>query len=435
MVYDLRLAWRNIRHRIIETLIPVLVVALAIGLSVAVFALSDGAEEGLVQASDPFGVLVIGKAGSGQDLVLSTILLQGNPIGNIDYAIYENLENDPRVQLSVPLAFGDSVGGARIIGTNFNFFELRRTQSDAPTFQIAEGRIFAEAEPEAHDDHDEDDHEHQDHEDEHHFEAVLGSSASHQLGLNVGDQFLATHGVGHGIAENVHEDVYTVVGILQSTGTPYDTAVFTPLESVWDTHTEEDHQSDTKVEAASAAEHGQVTSVLVLPTGYIEQNQIVQEFYIEPTLQAAFPGEELAILIRLLNQGQQILNIIGFLVLGIASLTLFLSMYSAILARQQAIAIMRSVGGSRLNVFRVVIFETLIVSISGAILGRIIGYGLAITIATVYSQQSAIPIPIRFLPELELLLWGMSLGVGLLAGIVPGIMAYRVNVVEKLFPS
>ncbi len=422
MIYDLTLAWRNIRHRLVETLIPILVVALAIALSVAVFVLADGAEEGIVQASDPFGVLVIGKVGSSQELVLSSILLQGAPIGNIDYSVYQQLENDERVRLSVPLAFGDNVGGAHIIGTNHNFFELRRSQLERPAFQLAQGRLFAEVT----------------------FEAVLGSQASQRLGLGIGDQFLATHGIGRGIAENLHDDVYTVVGILHPTGTPYDTAVYTNIVSVWEAHAHIESEfspsspfttSIQTPELAIATSTDQVTSILVLPTGFIEQNQLAQQFYLDPALQAAFPGDELASLINLLNQGQQVLNLIGYLVLGIASLTLFLSMYSAILARKQSIAIMRSLGSSRLTVFRVVIFETLIVSITGAILGRIIGYGLAFAIATQFSEHSAIPIPIRFLPDVELLLWVLSIGVGILAGIVPAWLAYRVNVVENLFDS
>ncbi|NDJ59832.1 MAG: FtsX-like permease family protein, partial [Chloroflexi bacterium] len=144
---------------------------------------------------------------------------------------------------------------------------------------------------------------------------------------------------------------------------------------------------------------------------------------------------ELGGLLGLLNQGQQVLNIVGYLVLAIAALTLFLSMYSAVLARQQAIAIMRGLGSSRLSVFRVILFETLLVSLIGALLGRILGYGLALIIANVFSAQSAIPVPIRFLPEVEIVLWVVSIGVGALAGIIPAWMAYRVDVVEKLFPS
>ncbi|MEL7433089.1 MAG: FtsX-like permease family protein [Chloroflexota bacterium] len=430
-MYDLKVAWRNLRNRPIESSVPIFVVALAIALSVTVFALSDGAEEGIVQASDPFQMLVIGSAGSGQDLVLSSVMLQGNPIGNIPYEVYENLENDiERVQLAVPLAMGDSVGNARIIGTNHNFFEIRRTQVDPPAFQLAEGRLFTEAIGNTGDILE--------------AEAVFGALSARRLGLNIGDTFLGTHGIGVGIAENVHENVvYTVVGILHPTNTPYDTAVYTSLDAVWGSHVRENDPNNafptiaglTPQVVADAPSSGEVTAVLVSATSFANLNRIAQEFYLEPTLQAAFPGDELGQLIGLLNQGQQVLEIVGYLVLGIAGLTLFLSMYSAVLSRQQSIAIMRGLGNNRASIFRMIIFETLIVSIVGALLGRVIGYSLALIIADIYSAQSAIPIPIRFLPELELVLWVLSIGVGILAGLIPAWLAYRVDVVKHLFPS
>lgn len=268
------------------------------------------------------------------------------------------------------------------------------------------------------------------------FEAVLGANAARRLGLRIGDRFVATHGVGRGIAENTHESQYTVVGILAPTASAYDSAVFTHYESVWQAHRPD--VLAMRPFALTSAEPiilEQVTAVLISAVGFIEQNQIVQQYYIDPILQAAFPGAELVNLISLLNQGQQILNLIAYLVLGIAGLTLFLSMYGAIQARQQAIAIMRSVGGSRQNIFRVVIFETLLVSVAGALLGRLLGYGLALVIASVYGDRVSVPLPVRYLWDFEPILWTLSIGVGILAGLVPAAMAYRVNVVETLFPS
>lgn len=436
MNYDLRIALRNLRNRPIETLVTVVIVALAIALSVSVIVLSDGAEEGIVQASDPFGVIVIGSAGSGQDLVLSSILLQGNPIGNIPYEVYENLANDDaRVQLAVPLAFGDNYAGARIIGTNHNFFELRTRQTEPPAFQIADGRLF---EPFA------GDHSNRNADDPVAVaEVVLGARTASETGLQIGDRFFGTHGVGVGIAENRHDNLaYVVVGILKSSGTAYDTAVYTDIRSVWYVHEDPEDanipsfgQTALVQEQVDAPISDQVTSVLILPTGFIEQNQIAQQFYADPTLQAAFPGEQLGNLISLLNQGQDVLEGVGYLVLIIASLTLFLSMYSSVLARRQSIAIMRGIGISRLSVSRVIVFETLMVSLGGALLGRILGYGFALIAAQIYSAQSAIPVPIRFLTDLELFLWGLSIGVGILSGLIPALMAYRVSVVEQLFPS
>jgi putative ABC transport system permease protein len=421
MIYDTGLAWRNIRSRSVQTLVTLLVVALATALPITVLALGDGTREGIAQASDPFGVLVVGAKGSSQQLVLNTILLQDVPVGNISHDVYETLKADPRVSLAIPIAMGDNIGGAPIIGTEATFFELRAAQNELPAFQISEGRIFSTR-----------------------FEAVLGSKAAKSLGLKIGDAFRGQHGVHEGLPSDVHEDVYIVVGILAPSNTPYDTAVYVTLETVWDVHAEE---ADAEHFAASTGSippdladpatstTDQVTAVLVKPVGFIEANQLWQDYYVSTDAQAVFPGKELGDLFDLLRQGEQVLIIVGYLVLLIACLTIFLSIYSATLSREQSIAVMRGLGGSRMTVFRVVIFETVLITFFGAALGRVLGYGLAYSIASVVEREAAIPIPIRYLPDLEPLLWAAPFGLGIAAGFLPAVMAYRVNVVEKLFPT
>jgi putative ABC transport system permease protein len=426
MRYDLGLAWRNIRTHWVETLIPVIVVGLAIGLSLTIFTIADGLQQGIILASDPFGVMVIGPKGSAQELVTNTVLLQGNPVGTLPYSVYEGLEADERVRLAVPLAFADNIGGAKIIGTNLNFFELRRKQNEPPAFQLEEGRFFS-TEVEEHED------EGVEEEEEHQLEAVLGSKAAEELGLSIGDRFTTTHGYGRGIASDEHHDVYVVVGILKPTDTPYDSAVYTYIENVWEVHAAEGDSADLALNPTAGA--NEVTSILVLPRGFVEQNQIFQEFYVSTTAQAAYPGKELTNLFRYIQDAQELLNTIAFLVLGIAAFTVFLAMYSTTVAREQAIAIMRSLGSRRSNVFRVIIFETLLISVLGAAVGRLVGYSAAVVIADFYSKQSALPIPIRIQWQWEALLWVLPMVVGALAGIIPAIMAYRVDVVEKLFPS
>ena len=64
----------------------------------------------------------------------------------------------------------------------------------------------------------------------------------------------------------------------------------------------------------------------------------------------------------------------------------------------------------------------------------LLGYGTAGLIAAAIARQSAIPIAITYLGNLEVALWLLPLALGLLAGLLPAWQAYRVNVVEKLFP-
>jgi putative ABC transport system permease protein len=463
MIYSLQVAWRNVSARPIQTTVSALVVALAIALFVAVALLSDALQRGIIRASDPFGVLVVGAKGSAQQLVLSTLLLQGNPVGNIPQHIFDDLAADPRTALVVPIAMGDNVGGARIIGTNENFFALRPSELEEPAFQLASGRLFAAD-----------------------FEVVLGSRAAQGLGLREGDQFVPSHGVTPGLEQDVHGEAHTVVGILQPSRTPYDNAAFTTVVSVQsvhaehadeehadeehadeehtdeehtdeehadeehadeehtdEEHTDEEHADEEHTDEEHADEEhadeehadDQITAILVKPTGFIEQNELWQEFYTGTEAQAAFPGRELGGLFDLLNQGQTLLVWVGYLAAGMAGLTLFLAVYGAAGARERLLAIMRGLGANRQVIFQVVMFEAMWVALLGALAGRALGYGTAWLITQRLADESAIPLRVRYLPELETLLWLLPLGLGLVAGLLPAWQAYRVNVIEKLFPT
>ena len=416
MMYELKIAWRNLLNRPVQTLVTITVIALALALAVTVTHLNDALQRGIIRASDPFGVLVVGAKGSGQQLVLSTLLLQGLPVGNIDGHIYAELRDDPRVALAVPVAMGDNVGGARLIGTDRRFFDLRPSQQEPPSFMLAEGRLF-EAD----------------------FEAVLGSRAATELGLRVGDRFQPQHGVERGLEGDNHAEVHTVVGILQPSLTPFDNAALTTVDSVILMHGAAEH-ADTPHDGAESDDHGQVaggqvTAVLVQPTGFIEANEIWREFYTGAEAQAVFPGRELGSLFDLLNQGQEILIVVGYLAAVMAALTLFLAIYSATESRQQLLAILRGVGASRRTVVLVVLVETVLIALLGALLGRMLGYGTASVIAAEITRQSAIPLAVSYLGNLEAALWLAPLLLGILAGLLPAWQAYRVNVVEKLFPS
>jgi putative ABC transport system permease protein len=241
-----------------------------------------------------------------------------------------------------------------------------------------------------------------------------------------------------------------VVGILRPSQTPYDNAVFTTYASVIhahaeageEEHAEEDHTGESGDEHAEEThsegaheEDQQITAVLVKPVGFVEQNELWQEFYTGTEAQAAFPGRELGGLFDLLDQAQDLLQWVGYLAAVMAALTLFLAVYSAASARERLLAIMRGLGANRGMVFQVVLFEAVLAALLGALAGRLIGYAVAWVIATQLARQSAIPMTLRYLPALEPFLWALPLVLGVVAGIIPALQAYRVNVVEKLFPA
>lgn len=410
LIYELFLAWRTLSRQMLTSCILIMIIAFSLALPLAVLVLGDGARQSIIRASDPFGVLVIGAKGSAQQLVLSTLLLQGLPVGNINAAIYDTLLSDARASLVVPLAMGDSVGGARILGTSDALLELRPSTAAEPSFRISEGRFF-EAD----------------------FEAVLGSRAAAGLGLGVGDRFFAEHGVERGLQTDQHEQPHTVVGILTPSGTPYDSAVFVTVSSVWRAHERDEDDPMNLFSAGGAALDRQLTALLVRPVSFVDANRLWQEFATGSVAQAAFPGQEIGGLFALFSIGENVLTAVAYLVLLMAGIVIFLSIYNAIQMREQSLAVLRTVGGRRVAIFRMVIFETLLITLAGALLSRFIGYAVAFGISRLLTEQTGIMIGIRFLGSIEPSLWAVTLGIASLSSLVPAVRAYRIDAAQKLF--
>ncbi|MBB4168826.1 hypothetical protein FHX09_002672 [Rhizobium sp. BK538] len=71
---------------------------------------------GSARAADRFD-LVIGAAGSENQLVLSCVFLQASPLPLMDGQVLTALSADPRVAWAAPIGFGDSFRGYPIVGT------------------------------------------------------------------------------------------------------------------------------------------------------------------------------------------------------------------------------------------------------------------------------------------------------------------------------
>jgi len=424
--YVMSLALKNMRSRTVQSALTAVIVALAVALMVVVIVLNDGVQQGVIEASEAFGVLVLGPKGSAQQLVVSTILLQDVPVGLVDQSAYARyVQDDPRFVV-VPIAMSDNIGGAPIIGTDANFFKLRRSTNAPPLFALAGGRTFTAD-----------------------FEAVLGAEAANATGLTIGAQFHSAHGIGAGLASDVHTTVtYTVVGVLRRTGTPYDRAVFATTNSIWQTHEMSNELTalrfqapDLKAAPDNPAQpviaRGKLTAAFVLPYGVPlgDLYRLSQQINNSPYVQAAFPGAQLGALFNLLNQGGLVLNGVAWLALIMAGLTILLSLYGTTLARRQGIAIMRSLGASRRVIFATVVCEAVLLTAFGVVLGATLGHVVAAGIAGAITGSSAIPVTVRFIASAELPMLLIPLLLGPLAGLIPAALAYRVDAVEHLFAT
>ncbi len=231
----LQLVVKQMRQRALSTWLTLASVALGVGLATAVLVLQSQGEK-LFGQSD-FGYdLVIGQKGSRLNLVLNSVYHLGDvsATGNIAYDYCQQLPGNLPAQYrgtiayKIPIAFGDSYQGHRIIGTTGAMFGVNDDgtpmKDGAHAFQFRKGRRFEFAVGRAFDPRK--------------FEAVIGAEVSEKTGLKLGGTFKATHGVdapapGAKKEEHEHNEVWTVAGILKPTGTSNDRVVFIGLRSFY----------------------------------------------------------------------------------------------------------------------------------------------------------------------------------------------------------
>lgn len=410
------IAIRNLRTRLGQTLLTAVVIALGVGLALGVIVLSAGLKRGLIVAGGPFEI-VVGPKGSATQLVVSSVLLQDLPIGNLSYAQYEQVRADERIRDAIPIALGDNVGGLRIVGTTPELFAVAVTPAQGPFYAFATGRPFAAD-----------------------FEAVLGNTAAQQLGLSVGAEFMSGHGVIGGIAGEAHEgEYYRVVGILAPTDSPADLGVYVPLSSYWRVHAPFTGSifAPAELPAAFAALTPDeqrtlgVTAVLVRARTISASYQVYQAYNSGPELQAALPGLVLTQFLDLLGQGQRVLALVTYVALGMAALSVALTLYGAVLARQRDIAVLRALGARRSTVLLIAVCEAAMLAVLGIVLGLFLGHAIAGEIAARVAARSALAVPLRFeLAELWVVFAMFALGIG--GGVLPAIRAYRLEAASVL---
>jgi putative ABC transport system permease protein len=210
------IAWSYLWSRRVSSVITILCVALGVGLISAVLTLREETRKRFEEEGQAFDMVVGGK-GSPLQLVLSSVYFLDVPNQNIRYSVYEMLKDHEDVSAAYPIGLGDTYKGFRIVGTSTDLFSHvwvnAATGEETKPFNLKEGRLF-----------------------EKEMEAVIGNAVAKQQGLSVGDTFVGTHGFMKGFGHSHDDFPYTVVGILEQGGTPFDRAVFCDLHSVWTVH-------------------------------------------------------------------------------------------------------------------------------------------------------------------------------------------------------
>lgn len=418
---------RSMSSRLFSTVTTIVTVAIAVGLMLTLLSMRDSGRKAFERGSGNMH-LIVSADSSPLVSVLNGIFYADAPARFITPAKFAELTASFPFEYAIPTQLGDRYMGLPVMATEPEFFTLFSPNPDFKPgsadagWTLAEGRYFEAP-----------------------FEVVVGARAATEANIRVGDELALTHGSGE--LAHVHRDfLYTVVGILEPTGASHDRALFTDLTSSWIIHANDDRKRDNPdaprpTEADLTDEDRLITGIYVrLPTrGDSNISNILPsvgaQLRADQTITVAQPNEEINALFGIVSNIDQILIAMAGAVMVSSAIAIMLALYNSMEQRRRQIAVLRVLGCSRPRVFGLIVTESAIIGI----LGALVGFGVAFVgtriVAGVLKERLGLVVEPTFDPKITFGVLVASLALASLAGLIPAASAYRTSVARNLRPT
>ena len=500
----IKIAWRSIQHRGLGSLLTVISMALGVMMVVAVLTI-HGVVSQSFKNNNSFGYnILVGARGGGLQLTLNTVYYLSKPVENIPYEYYlafcddetrqremqHSLANVARqheartlalvtsamgntggltealiseltkasfdyqqdastktndaglykryTDVAVPICLGDyyvdeTTGDAfRCVGTKPDFFDKLVLDVDTEEkFSFSEGRAFEEFGPELG-----------------YYECVVGAVVAKRCRLKLGDVLQPTHGDPNSAGAHIHKQGFTIVGIINRTGTPHDRVVFLNMEGFFlmedhakpveddsllgvnrdDDEEEPDLEPAKKQSDASNStdnqpnpslrriplpiEQREVTSILVRtsrddPYGtlgtflppQINQGDLETVLDWSPyrpersqkAAQAVNPIEQITSLFSVfVDPVRWLLLALTLMICVVSAISILVGIFNSMSQRTGEIAVLRALGAGRWKVMSIMLCESILLAVAGGFIGWFAGHGLNALLGPVVENRTGV---------------------------------------------
>lgn len=437
-----RIAWSNIRHKKWNTILSVVLLAFGVG-TIGMMLLLERQLSQQFERNIKDIDFVLAAKGSPLQSILANVYHVDVPTGNIKVGDAKKIIRNTWVEEAIPLAYGDNYEKYRIVGTTPSYPALYQCT-------LAEGKTFEAP-----------------------FEAVIGSLVARETGLKVGSTFVSRHGYDNqGDDGHHHDKPFTVVGIYAESGSVVDRLILTPVESTWLVHEhgdEEPMESEADAATPSAPEVNQTPDTSSEGISGEEVMRRMAEMGSRPMMgRRGDPNDEkemTAYLIRKRNRGafgflakmtenttMQLANVavesnrlmqnfgvgldtlkaIAYVISLISFLSIFISLYNGLKERQYELALLRAMGGTRWTLSRLILLEGLWIVAIGCVIGFVLSR-MGVFVLSYYSQDSfRYPLQVWEVTWVDLLLFTVTLTIGILASLLPAWKAMKMDISKTL---
>jgi len=360
--------------------------------------------------------IIVGARSSSLNVLLNSIFHIGISENMIQYNTFTRFKNHPMVDWAVPLSFGDSYRGNRVIGTTQDFFRRYQYRNHKP-LAFSQGREFSKI-----------------------TETVIGSAVAKEANLIPGSTIILSHGISENAVLTHDDNPFTVIGILEKTNTPVDHSVFVSLEAIevihknWQSGAYVENGEKVNIDNPNNYNISKISSFFLGCKSRLDVLTLQRETsqYIGEPLSVAIPGMALAELWQTLKIVEKALFSIGILAGLVSLLSMLIAVLTSLQQRRREIAILRALGVGPRKLFWLMTLESGFLSAFGLLLGFVLSYGLLFLLQEPIEMLTGIEIVITFPGTTELLYGVALLSIGFGVGFLPGALAYRMTLRDGL---
>lgn len=355
---------------------------------------------------------VLAAKGSELQSILANVYHVDAPTGNISMTEAQRIVRSPMVKDAIPLSLGDNYEKWRIVGTTKKYPEHYGCA-------VLTGKLFSAP-----------------------FEVTLGYKVARETGLKPGDSFTSVHGYDNAAGEedHHHEHPFTVVGVFAESGAVIDNLILTPLESVWMVH---DHGHDHTHEAGADSSHTheghdhaheaekEVTAYLLKKSNRGAFGMLARQVE-NTTMQLANVAIQNNRLLNNFGIGLDTLRVVAILIMVISFLSVFISLYNSLKERRYELALMRTMGSSRIGLFQLMLGEGVLLSLTGYAMGLLFSRTALATMSHYMDESFHYSFEGMGLIGREWWLLAVTLAVGVMASLLPAWRALRIDISKTL---
>jgi len=391
MIKIFNVAYKNLLRKKTRSGLTIIGIALAAWVLVSLLGFNKGYESSLNRDIDNLGFQMIVTA-KGCPYEAATLMLKGGTgLRYMPQSITEQITREPEVEEVTAMLMqavfdpnkGESGGYSAYLGVDPATFPQMKS-----FLEFKQGSWFTN--PEA-------------------MEAVLGYEAAELEQREVGDLLLITE-------KNVE---VKVVGILKRTGTQDDGTIFLPLKAVQKIFGIKDELTGIGIKVKKEADIA----------------KFEEKMYKLPDVQVVSLAQVKQTIMTLVSTAKVMVFSIALIAILISVVGVINTILMSVMERLQEIGILKSMGATAWDIFKLIWIETLILCISGGIIGAALAMATA-KLTEVLIRQLLPYAPSGGLVQINLplviLTFGVVILIGLLSGVYPSWKAGRVRPLEAI---